>query len=81
MAYAICELSLTVPLFPIFYQTDAYFAGIVSSMGQEYADGMRSLFTPAAMGVWAVVILVTALLGGWIGTRILHRNFERAGVA
>lgn len=81
VAYAIAELSLVVPLFPIFYQSDAYFAGIVSSMGQEYADGMHALFTPVVLVVWAVVILVTALLGGWIGTRVLHRNFERAGVA
>jgi Hypothetical bacterial integral membrane protein (Trep_Strep). len=81
VAYAVAQLWLVFPLLPIFYQSDVYFASITSSMGSEYADGMRALFTPGVIVVWALVILVVALLGGWIGTRILHRNFERAGVA
>ncbi|MDN6567164.1 MAG: MptD family putative ECF transporter S component [Actinomyces sp.] len=78
---AIAQLWLVFPLLPIFYQSETYFASIVSSMGQEYADGMKALFTPGVIGAWALVILIVALVGGWIGTRVLHRNFERAGVA
>ncbi|MDN6428790.1 MAG: MptD family putative ECF transporter S component [Propionibacterium sp.] len=81
IAYAIAQLWLVFPLLPIFYQSDTYFASIVSSMGQESADGMKALFTPGVIGAWALVILIVALVGGWIGTRVLHRNFERAGVA
>ncbi|MGO3796828.1 MAG: MptD family putative ECF transporter S component [Pauljensenia sp.] len=81
VAYAVAQLWLVFPLLPIFYQADTYFASITSSMGPEYADGMRALFTHGVIVVWALVIVLVALLGGWIGTRILHRNFERAGVA
>lgn len=42
---------------------------------------MKALFTPGVIAAWALVIPTVALVGGWIGTRVLHRNFERAGVA
>ena len=49
--------------------------------GQDYADGMRALFSPAVISVWVVVTMIVACLGGLIGRFLLRKHFAKAGVA
>lgn len=79
-AYMVISLWMIAPLGPIFLAPDAYYAAIATSMGQEYADGMRALFSPALICGWAVVILVVAMIGGLIGRFLLRKHFAKAGV-
>lgn len=81
LSYAVFSLWLVLPLFPIFYQAEAYFAEIAQSMGAEYTQQMQALFTPWVLGLWAVVVFAFAWLCGWIGTRLLQKHFQTAGLA
>lgn len=81
IAYGVFNLWYIFPLAPIFINADAYFADIAQSMNStEYADKMRTLFTPPVIAGWAVVVLVLSVAAGMIGMRLLHKHFQRAGV-
>ena len=80
-AYMLFSLWGIAPLSPIFFAPDPYFADIAASMGQDYADGMRALFSPAVISVWVVVTMIVACLGGLIGRFLLRKHFAKAGVA
>lgn len=81
IAYGVFNLWYIFPLAPIFINADAYFAGIAQSMNStEYADKMRTLFTPPVIAGWAVVALALSIAAGMIGMRLLHKHFQRAGV-
>lgn len=80
-AYMLFSLWGIAPLAPIFFSPNAYFADIATSMGQDYADGMRALFSPTVICVWAGVSLIIACVGGLIGRFLLRKHFAKAGVA
>ena len=81
IAYAILQVWYLGAWLPVFYGGDAYYADIARQMGQEYADHMRSLYTPTILIIFTIVNFLIALLGGWIGVKILKRNFQKAGMA
>ena len=80
-AYMLVSLWMIGPLAPIFFAPDSYYADVASQMGQDYADGMRALFSPAVISVWVVVTMIVACLGGLIGRFLLRKHFAKAGVA
>ena len=80
-AYMLFSLWMIGPLAPIFFAPDSYYADVASQMGQDYADGMRALFSPAVISVWVVVTMIVACLGGLIGRFLLRKHFAKAGVA
>ena len=80
-AYMLFSLWGIAPLSPIFFAPDPYFADVAASMGQDYADAMRALFSPAVIGGWAVVTMIVACIGGLIGRFLLRKHFTKAGVA
>ena len=80
-AYMLFSLWGIAPLSPIFFTPDPYFADVAASMGQDYADAMRALFSPAVIGGWAVVTVIVACIGGLIGRFLLRKHFTKAGVA
>jgi hypothetical protein len=80
-AYMLFSLWGIGPLAPIFFAPDSYYADVASQMGQDYADGMRALFSPAVISVWVVVTMIVACLGGLIGRFLLRKHFAKAGVA
>lgn len=80
-AYVLFSLWGIAPLSPIFFAPDPYFADIAASMGQDYADAMRALISPAFIGGWAVVTMIVACIGGLIGRFLLRKHFTKAGVA
>ena len=80
-AYMLFSLWMIGPLAPIFFAPDSYYADVASSMGQDYADAMRALFSPAVIGGWLVVAMIIACIGGLIGRFLLRKHFAKAGVA
>ena len=70
-AYMLFSLWMIGPLAPI----------VASQMGQDYADGMRALFSPAVISGWVVVAMIFACLGGLIGRFLLRKHFSKAGLA
>lgn len=50
-------------------------------MGQDYADAMRALFSPAVIVGWSVIMSIIACGGGLIGRFLLRKHFAKAGVA
>ena len=69
------------PLAPIFFAPDPYYEDVASQMGQDYADAMRALLSPAVIGGWVVVAMIVACIGGLIGRFLLRKHFAKAGVA
>ena len=80
-AYMLFSLWMIGPLAPIFFAPDSYYADVASSMGQDYAEAMRALFSPAVIGGWLVVAMIIACIGGLIGRFLLRKHFAKAGVA
>ena len=80
-AYMLFSLWMIGPLAPIFFAPDSYYADVASQMGQDYADGMRALFSPAVISVWVIVAMIVACIGGLIGRFLLRKHFAKAGVA
>lgn len=80
-AYMLFSLWMIGPLAPIFFAPDSYYADVASSMGQDYANAMRALFSPAVIGGWLVVAMIIACIGGLIGRFLLRKHFAKAGVA
>lgn len=81
LAYALLSLAIVIPLLPILFSADEYFATITEQMGPEYTEEMRALFQPWVIGVWAIVAFVLGWIGGIIGVRAGRRHFSRAGLA
>ena len=79
-AYTIFTLWFMVPLLPYLYASEAAFAQVEQGLGKGYADQMRALFQPWILGIWAICIVILALLGGFLGTRIGKKHFQRAGL-
>ena len=80
-AYMLFSLWMIAPLAPIFFAPDPYYEDVAAQMGQDYADAMRALFSPAVIGGWAVVAMIVACIGGLIGRFLLRKHFAKAGVA
>ncbi|QJC22135.1 MptD family putative ECF transporter S component [Arcanobacterium buesumense] len=80
-AYAILQVWYFGAWLPIFYGADAYFADVAVQMGQQYADQMQALFTPIIIVIFTIANFFVSLIGGWIGTIILRKNFAKAGIA
>ena len=68
------------PLIPVFYDADSYFSKIAESWSADCAADMRAIFQPWVIIVWAVAILLIALIGAQLGIRANRKHFERPGV-
>ncbi|MDU0969257.1 MAG: MptD family putative ECF transporter S component [Actinomycetaceae bacterium] len=80
IAYAVYQLIMMVPWFPIVFNSDEYYAKLTKVMGADYVSGMKSLFTPTTMAIWAVCVVLLGLAGGWLGVKVGRKHFQRAGL-
>lgn len=82
LAYAVFSLWYISPYVKIFYDPDGYFAHMRSGKRTaEFVDQFQAIFTPTNLIFMEVGIFVVALVGGWLGTRILSKHFAKAGLA
>lgn len=81
LAYGVFSLWYIGPILPMYTSPAAYHDYLTRSMNAEYADAWMRVFAAPVMAGFLVVAFGVALLGGWIGQRMLARHFERAGIA
>lgn len=66
---------------PMWIMTEAYFEPYRASQGDAYVDEMISLVSGGMLAADLAGIVVCALVGAFIGTKVLRKHFERAGIA
>lgn len=82
LAYAVFSLWYISPYVKIFYDPEAYFAHMrAGKRSAQFVDQFQAIFTPTNLIFMEVGIFVVALLGGWLGTRMLSKHFAKAGLA
>ena len=80
IAYAVSGLYCWANYFGIFFNAEAYFS-TRQNFGQEYIDAVTRLLPAWMCPVLLIVDLVCGIIGGWIGTKVLKKHFEKAGIA
>ena len=81
LGFAVFSVWCVGPVLPVLWGSEEYFADMARRMGQDYADPFRELATPAVIGGWVVLVFLVAFGCALVGVRVLHKHFERAGVA
>ena len=80
ITYAVSMIYLWANYFGIFFNAEAYFS-TRQNFGQEYIDSVTALLPMWMCPVLLIVDFICAVIGGWIGTRLLKKHFEKAGIA
>jgi len=80
LTYAIANINLWANYLGIFINSEAYFS-TRQQFGQEYIDSLTKLLPMWMCPVLLAVDFIFSLLGGWIGTKVLRKHFEKAGIA
>ena len=81
LGFAVFSVWCVGPVLPVLWGSEEYFADMARRMGQDYADTMRALFSPAVIVGWSVIMSIIACGGGLIGRFLLRKHFAKAGVA
>lgn len=66
---------------PFLITADTYLPTVRAQYGDAYVDELMTYLQPQMYPVLLVACLVTGLIGGWIGARLLNKHFKRAGIA
>ncbi|MCR5103311.1 MAG: MptD family putative ECF transporter S component [Eubacterium sp.] len=80
IAFAVSGLYCWANYFGIFFNADAYFS-TRQNFGQEYIDSVTKMLPIWMCPVLFIVDIVCGIIGGWIGTKVLRKHFEKAGIA
>ena len=78
--FAVSGLYCWANYFGIFFNSEAYFS-TRQNFGQEYIDSVTKMLPVWMCPVLFVVDVVCGIIGGWIGTKVLRKHFEKAGIA
>ncbi len=66
---------------PMWLMTATYMEQVRVAMGDEYVAGL-SKYMPSWMGFAGIgIILVSSIIGAFLGRKMLKKHFERAGIA
>lgn len=65
----------------LFLNRDSYMASRAESVGQEYVDALNKLTPGWLCPVLLIVCFVFGIIGGLIGKKMMHKHFEKAGIA
>lgn len=79
LAYAISGIYCWANYFGIFFNAEAYFS-TRQKFGQEYIDAVTKLLPVWMCPVLLIVDIACGIIGGWIGTKVLKKHFEKAGI-
>ncbi|SEP55887.1 energy-coupling factor transport system substrate-specific component [Lachnospiraceae bacterium NE2001] len=79
-AFAVSGLYCWANYFGIFFNSEAYFS-TRQNFGQEYIDSVTKMLPVWMCPVLFVVDVICGIIGGWIGTKVLRKHFEKAGIA
>lgn len=78
-----CVFSLWVigTMLPMWILGQAYFEPYRASQGDAFVNEMMAYLSGGMLAVVVAGIVVCALVGAAIGTKVLRKHFERAGIA
>ncbi|MCR5208921.1 MAG: MptD family putative ECF transporter S component [Lachnospiraceae bacterium] len=79
LAYAVSGIYCWANYFGIFFNAEGYFA-TRQNFGQDYIDAVTNMLPLWMCPVLLVADIVCGLIGGWIGTKMLKKHFEKAGI-
>ena len=66
---------------PFLITADSYLPTVRAQYGDAYVDELMGYLQPQLYPVLLAACLITGLIGGWIGVKILDKHFKRAGIA
>ena len=81
LSHGVLSLWLTGNYIPIVVNRASYFEGVAAGYGQEYANTLSSYIPDWSLIPLAVAAFVAGCAGGLVGRKLLHKHFERAGIA
>lgn len=78
-----CVFSLWVvgTMLPMWILGQAYFEPYRASQGDAFVNEAMALLSVGMLAIVVIGIVVCALIGAFIGTKVLKKHFERAGIA
>lgn len=79
LAYAISGIYCWANYLGIFLNAEAYFS-TRQKFGQDYIDAVTGLLPLWMCPVLLVVDFACGIIGGYIGTKVLKKHFEKAGI-
>lgn len=66
--------------FPIWLMRDAYFDGVVASMGEAYAEGLKAMTPFWIIPVMIAYTIAAGVVGGLVAGKMNKKHFEKAGI-
>lgn len=81
MGYYVFSIWPVGSFFPIWLMRDAYFDGVVASMGEAYAEGLKAMTPYWIIPVMIVYTIAAAVVGGLVAGKMNKKHFEKAGIA
>lgn len=78
-----CVFSLWVlgTMLPMWILGQAYFEPYRASQGDAFVNEAMAMLSLGMLAIVVVGIIVCALIGAFVGTKVLKKHFERAGIA
>lgn len=80
MSYWVFNLNMVGPFFMLFYAKDTFLKIAAEYNSPEYAAELDRLTPIWIIGVQAVLAFVGAIIGSFIGSKLIKKHFEKAGV-
>ena len=65
----------------LFLNRDSFLASRAESVGQEYVDALNKLTPGWLCPVLLIVCFICGIIGGLLGKKMMHKHFEKAGIA
>lgn len=81
LSHGVLSMWLIGNYIPIVVNRASYFEGVSAGYGQEYANTLSSYIPDWSLLPLAVAAFVAGCTGGLVGRKLLHKHFERAGIA
>ena len=79
--YAVFSLMLIGTVIPLFFAREAYLARVGERKDAAWVQQIVDLTPMWMFGAMLAMLVVGAVIGAHLGRRILHKHFERAGIA
>lgn len=80
MAYSVFSLWVIGSMLPMWIMKDAFFASVSTGQGAEYANAVMGYITGGTLVGIVVLTMVCAVIGAYVGRKMLKKHFQRAGI-
>lgn len=80
ISYGVFSITLFGNFVPLYINITDYFSAR-QEFGEAYAASLTNIMQPWTISVLPVVCFVFGILGALLGRKVLHKHFEKAGIA